>query len=175
MQPLNEEALEAAKKSLIIRDVYFRDEHVVLAPAVIPHFTPEIAKSQFRMTTSILHDFEVEGEKDGAPSRYLEIEFKGYVRCLDKDPAEQGDAQELLSMEISLGLLYLVKEPCPEESIDEFVRMNAPFHAIPYWREHVHSVCSKRRFPPVTVPLYTRLRPQAAADLSAQVNQPPTE
>lgn len=160
--PLDREALEAAKKALTIRDVYFRDERVVMHPEVTPAFLPDLGRTQFRMTTSILRDFEVEDPDDDVAerSRYLEIEFKGHVRILSA-ASEEAEATELVLMEVSLGLLYFVKGECPQASVDEFVRMNTPFHAIPYWREHVHATCCKRRFPPVTVPLYARLRAEA--------------
>lgn len=158
MSPLNREALEPAKKSLRIRDVYFRDEKVTVDPSVTPPFWPSHGNTQFRMATRILRDFDVE-ESDGdeveagVRKHLLEVEFLGAVRCL----SELGDAEsELLSMEVSIGLLYEMRTQCEEASVDEFVRMNVPYHAIPYWREYVHSVCARRGFPLITVPLYTK-------------------
>lgn len=159
---LNAEALADAKKFLRISDVYFRDEKISVDPEVTPPFWPDCGKTQFKMVTRILHDFEIEGEEDGPDgvpiprrARFLEIEFVGSVRCL-AGHSESGDERELLSMEASLGLLYEVMMPCAEDSIEAFVRMNVPYHAIPYWREHVHTACIKRRFRPITVPMYTR-------------------
>ncbi|KGM54191.1 hypothetical protein N799_09940 [Lysobacter arseniciresistens ZS79] len=117
------------------------------------------------MATRILQDFEVAGEveeDDGSTSeqnaRFLEVEFSGSVRCL----ADQPDAEdrELIAMDVCLGLLYEVAAECAEDGIDEFVRMNVPYHAIPYWREHIHGVCAKRRFRPITVPMYIQAMQQ---------------
>ncbi len=161
---LNKEALAEATKALRISDVYFRQETVFVDPAVTPPFWPDCDKTQFKMVTRILHDFEVEGEGEepspgGAATppriRFLEIEFVGSVRCL-AEQTQSDDEHELFSMEATLGLLYEVMMPCADESIEEFVRMNAPYHAIPYWREHVHAACMKRRFRPITVPMYTQ-------------------
>lgn len=152
---LNENALKQAQKALRITDVFFRDEHVAVDPDVTPLFWPESPRTQFKMVTRILHDFEVAQEEPGDRRRFLELEFVGSVRCLGH-AVEGQDDRELFSSEVSVGLLYEVVEDCSDEGIEEFVRANAPYHAIPYWREHVHSVCAKRRFQPITVPMYRR-------------------
>jgi preprotein translocase subunit SecB len=158
-------ALDEAKKCLLIRDVYFRDEAVRVDPSLTPHFAPETGRNHFKMTTSIAREFTVDHPEN--TGRFIEIAFTGIVRCTAAQ-VEGEQEKELLVIEVTLGLLYAVKSECPQESVDEFVRVNAPYHAIPYWREHVHSVCCKRRFRPVTVPLYTRLASQLhAAEVKA--------
>lgn len=161
---MNREALDKAVRALQLRDIYFRDEKVTLRKDLQPHFLPEAWRAQFRVSTRILHDFEatpgIAGEAEAAaPLRFCEIEFSGAVRCVaDDDGKESGDSpDELLLSEVSIGLLYLVVDECPDECLEEFVRTNAAYHAIPYWREHVHAVCAKRRFPPITVPMYSVL------------------
>jgi len=154
-------SLDDAKEALAIFDVYFRDEKVVVSSELIPHFMlPEKRKMQFKLSSRVLHDYEVGAVGEVAAKRFLEVEFFGAVRCLN---AEKPEEPELLSMEVQIGLLYEVKGTCPEESIEEFVRLNVPYHAIPYWREHVHATCAKRRFPTITVPLYTKA-PQLSRD-----------
>ncbi|MNV10090.1 hypothetical protein D3C71_1006020 [compost metagenome] len=109
----------------------------------------------------MLKDLEIEHEEagtDGASSvRLLEVEFVGSVRCLPKvEEPDSAEPEALLSIEVKLGLLYQVTAECSKESLEEFIRLNVPYHAIPYWREYVHSACTRRRFPPITVPLYTQ-------------------
>jgi hypothetical protein len=82
---------------------------------------------------------------------------------------EEGSLRVLVSIELSLGLLYDMKSECSPESLQEFVRANAPYHAIPYWREHVHCVCAKRRIPIITVPLYTKLPPLADGTAALEI------
>ncbi|MEO5622517.1 MAG: hypothetical protein ABIQ78_03720 [Dokdonella sp.] len=158
---LDRVALEGAKKALRIYDVYFRDEEVTILPELIPQFEfPGDGRVQFKMSTRLLHDFERASESagDGKPERFVEIEFKGSVRiAVGTDDSE--DFRSLVRMDLSLGLLYSMKHECSAESLSEFIRANAPYHAIPYWREHVHCVCAKRRIPLVTVPMYTKLPP----------------
>lgn len=163
--PLNEQALQEAQAALRITDVFFRDERVAVDPEVTPPFWPEAARTQFKMVTRILHDFEVADDDASDRRRFLELEFAGSVRCLAGPESEnEGDQRELLSSDVSVGLLYEVTAACSDEGIEEFVRANAPYHAIPYWREHVHALCAKRRFPPITVPMYRRpLRLQDSA------------
>jgi hypothetical protein len=162
-------SLDDAKEALAIFDVYFRDETVTVKPELIPHFMlPEKRKMQFKLSSRILHDYEVGGDDVSAAKRFLEIEFSGAIRCLDAENEED----ELLSMEVQIGLLYEVKGTCPDESIEEFVRLNAPYHAIPYWREHVHATCAKRRFPSITVPLYTHA-PRLKRDAKQSSETPP--
>ena len=157
--PVDKEALDGAKKALRIFYVYFRDEEVTLLRDLIPQFEfPESKRVQFKMETRLLHDFEI--TQSSAQRHIVEIEFKGSVRCVTGDE-DQGTLKVLVSIEVSLGLLYDVKTECSPESLREFVRANAPYHAIPYWREHVHCVCAKRRIPTITVPLYTKLPPLA--------------
>ena len=156
---VNQQALDGAIKALKLRDVYFRDERVSLKQDVTPPFFPDAGEAQFKMTTRILHDFEVnsiDATSGGAEAteRLIEMEFVGQVRCTTSR-GEQSD--EVLGMEVKLGLLYAVDGECSDECLDEFVRVNVAYHAIPYWREHVHSVCAKRRFYPITVPLYSQL------------------
>lgn len=160
---VNREALDKAIKALAIRDVFFRDERVVLREDITPQFFAGPFRTQFKITTRILHDFEAANVlDDGQPNpstaqRYVEIEFVGAVRCLAVDDSGElleGDKQEVLSMEVSIGLLYAVTQECEDDCLEEFVRANAAYHAIPYWREHVHATCVKRRFPPITVPMY---------------------
>lgn len=149
-----------AKKAFEIFDVYFRDEQVKISPDLVPQFVmPESRRIQFKLTSRLLNNFEVASSaEDGVDAKqdFQQIEFIGEVRCSDVPDDPSVEANILLSIEIRLGLIYRVKGTCPEESIQDFVRLNAPYHAIPYWREHVHAVCAKRRFPPITVPMYTR-------------------
>lgn len=165
--PVDRTALEGAKKALRIFDVYFRDEEVALPEDLIPQFEfPESNRVQFKMQTRLLHDFELpQGEKQ---RHLVEIEFKGSVRCVTGDE-EEGSLRVLVSIELSLGLLYDMKSECSPESLQEFVRANAPYHAIPYWREHVHCVCAKRRIPIITVPLYTKLPPLADGTAALEI------
>jgi hypothetical protein len=148
-----------AVRALRLADVYFRDERVSVDPEVVPPFWPSHTRTQFKIVTRILHDSEVSEEErpsDAAETkRFLEIEFVGSVRCL-ADHSSDSEERELLNMEVSIGLLYQVIAQCSEDSLEAFVRLNAPYHAIPYWREHVHGACIKRRFAPITVPMYTQ-------------------
>ena len=156
---MSEFDFDDAKKAFEIFDVYFRDEQVKIAPDLVPQFVmPEPRRVQFKLTSRLLNDFEVASSKDGegAKQDFQQIEFIGEVRCSDVPEDSSVEAKILLSIEIRLGLIYRVNGTCPEESIREFVQLNVPYHAIPYWREHVHAVCAKRRFPSITVPMYTR-------------------
>lgn len=157
---LSEGPIAEAVRALRLADVYFRDERVAMDPEVVPPFWPHHSRTQFKIVTRILHDSEVveEGavEKGGETRRFLEIEFVGSVRCVADQSDDQVEERELLNMEVSIGLLYQVITDCSEESLETFVRLNAPYHAIPYWREHVHGACAKRRFAPITVPMYTQ-------------------
>ena len=38
--------------------------------------------------------------------------------------------------------------------LDEFGRTNALYHVWPYWREHVQTVLSRLRLPPIIVPMF---------------------
>lgn len=171
--PLNLPALEAAQKALVLHDVYFRDEQVALDPELTPGFIPPAPHVHFKMTTGLLHDFTVEGQDGDGQTvsvRFLEAEFKGHVRCRS-DQSIASDTPDVLRIEVSLGLLYRVVSECNQDCIEEFVRANVPFHAIPYWREHVHAVCAKRRLPPITVPMYQRF-PPADRDTEAESHAP---
>lgn len=158
---LNKTALRAAQDALRLRDVFFRDEAVSVRGDITPPLWPEHAHTQFKMATRVLHDFQLSDseEPDAASRRLLEIEFVGEVRCL-AEAAEEGasiDAGEaIFSLKAHLGLLYEVVGELPTDGLEEFVRANVPYHAIPYWREHVHSTCTRRRFAPITVPMYAR-------------------
>ena len=167
---IDPEVLADAKKSLRIFDVYFRDEKVTVDPELTPHFWPDFDRSLFKMVTRVLHDFEVQSHDEATgesrPVRFLEIEFEGSVRCLAELPGPDKEERELLAMEVSLGLLYEVSQACSDESLEEFVRVNVPYHAVPYWREHVHGVCAKRRFRPVTVPMYNAARANEAVKVT---------
>src|SRR5687768_12585901 len=151
---VNNVAIAEAVKVLRIQDIYFRDEQVAVASDVTPGYWPTSHRVQFKMVTKILREFELDATAPTAESaevardRFLEIEFLGSVRCLGDDDSE------LLKIEVSIGLLYKCIATCSSDSVDEFVRLNAPYHAMPYWREHVHTACLKRRFKPITVPLY---------------------
>lgn len=169
--PVSEFEFDDAKKAFEIFDVYFRDEHVKVSPDFVPQFViPESRRVQFKLSSRLLNNFEVaqaEGAAESSKQEFQQIEFVGEVRCATVPEDSSADAEVLLSIEIRLGLIYRVKGSCPDESIQDFVRLNAPYHAIPYWREHVHSVCAKRRFPPITVPMYTRapkLTPELPSD-----------
>ena len=158
--------LEEAQKSLRLSDVYFRGESVVVADEVTPPFWPSVGRTLFRMKTSVINSITLKVEDANAAdgeTEFLEVEFQGAVRCLPAGEETEDESGDLLRMEVSIGLLYERKHICSEAALDEFVRMNAPYHAIPYWREHVHGVCAKRRFPPVTIPLYSRAMPKQAA------------
>lgn len=152
--------LADARKALKITDVYFRDETIRVAESVTPPMWPDCGRTQFKMVTRVLKELEIEPEgppeEEGAV-RLLEVEFVGSVRCLSQTegPAD-ADPEALLSIEVKLGLLYQVTAQCSKDSIEDFIKLNVPYHAIPYWREYVHSACARRRFAPITVPMYTQ-------------------
>jgi hypothetical protein len=155
---VNKENLASAIRALVLRDVYFRNERIALREDITPPFLPEAWRVQFKMLTRILHDFETGSSTEnpgetGESNRFLEVEFTGGVRCFEGDDADALGA-ELLEMEVAVGLLYQVTGECADECLEEFVKVNVAYHAIPYWRENVHAVCAKRRFPPITVPMY---------------------
>lgn len=160
---VNNDVLRKAIESLALRDVFFRDERIHLRADITPHFFSQPFLTQFKITTRILHDFEAASVDDdgrqrpSSAQRFVELEFAGGVRCLEADEAGNtidSGKKEILLMEVSIGLLYAVTGECEDDCLDEFVKANAAYHAIPYWREHVHSACVKRRFPPITVPMY---------------------
>lgn len=159
--PVSEFDFDDAKKAFEIFDVYFRDEQVKVAHDLVPQLVmPESRRVQFKLSSRLLNCFEVassnDGEGDHPKQEFQQMEFVGEVRCSSVPDDSSSEAEVLLSIEIRLGLIYRIKGSCPDESIQDFVRLNVPYHAIPYWREHVHSVCAKRRFPTITVPMYTR-------------------
>ncbi|MBO9718609.1 hypothetical protein [Xanthomonas phaseoli] len=165
--------LAEAKEALKITDIYSRDEIVKIGEGITPPFWPECGKTQFKMVTRILKELEltpeVEGGEDSAqaPLKLIEVEFTGKVRCIPSESKDVEAADEVLSIEVKLGLLYTVTQACSPESLEAFVRINVPYHAVPYWREQVHAACARRRFPPITVPLYShtaqRMRSQASS------------
>lgn len=164
------EELLDAKSALSIVDIYFRDETVKIGAEVTPPFWPECARTQFKMVTRILRELDmtpdassIDSEVSADPMHFLEVEFSGGVRCLVGDASSDDEMDDVFNVEVKLGLLYAVTAKCSAESLEEFVRLNVPYHAIPYWREHVHAACAKRRFPPITVPLYTQAISRAKA------------
>lgn len=68
--------------------------------------------------------------------------------------------KELLVPEVELKATYFVTYAISRDSsipsddvVDLFVRLNAVFHAIPYFREFFHSSLARLRFPVITLPL----------------------
>jgi hypothetical protein len=147
----------AAIRALQLQDIYFRDEHVVVHPQLVPAFARVEMTAQFRISTRLVREFEGmldPASGDARPQRFCEIEFVGEVRCLGH-ATDEATEDELLGASVTVALLYVRHEECSDAFLQEFTRVNAPYHAIPYWREHLHAVCAKRRFPAITVPMYS--------------------
>ncbi|HWB08381.1 MAG TPA: hypothetical protein VG826_04120 [Pirellulales bacterium] len=70
-------------------------------------------------------------------------------------PDENADACFRLEAAFSLRYEMSGDEPCDDDQLKAFARMNGIYNAWPYWREYVQSTVSRMGLAPVTVPLLT--------------------
>jgi hypothetical protein len=151
--------LKTAQSSLKIDSVTLRQSSIVVGEEVDP---PMIDRSQtvvqsFRSVSKIkittLSDDEGNEEWD---YRYL---YTVGMRLVYESDLEENLSSEDISVLFEVVAIfeakYLSERELKEEETKAFAKASVGYHVWPYWREYVHSSCSKVGLSPVLeVPLY---------------------
>lgn len=100
-------------------------------------------------------------------TRLLRVEVLTGVRFVEVDQidgsddevisAPQDDVEPHVKAELKATFIAeyaLTCDDLSQDAINEFSKKNAGFHIWPYWREYLHTTCSRCNLPPVVVPMY---------------------
>jgi len=159
-------ALERAKKSLQICDVYLRHGSMTVSDSYDHRSGPgEAISRQYR---HIVEKSEMLVADDGVSAkRYFRVHILlGYRWGVDQaagddvqtdtgDPTDQQKADrfhELGRIEGKYITEYEITEELPQDCLDTFALKNASFHVWPFWREFVASSCMRLNAPKQILP-----------------------
>ena len=158
---MNREALERAKSSLQIFDVYLGGSEIRLSEDYDPKYRPEAVHAQFRYHP---HDKVGLTEMDHADQGKLRIcrfRFETGVRLVkgipEKDSAAAVEEENIKAQILAtfMAEYRIVSADQPDsEALGVFAQNNVMYHVWPYWREYVQSACSRLRLPSFVMPMY---------------------
>lgn len=66
----------------------------------------------------------------------------------------QETSEELIKIDASFLLFYILKEKCADDVLEEFIKRNVPLNAWPYGREIISSITSRMGLPALNIGLY---------------------
>jgi len=156
----NSADLQKAIKCFAIKDIYIRESHWEMSPSFDPSVPTRIRVELHVDTTGVeLGSIQAEGNP---AQHYMRVHVSTGMRFMDSSSRDDGEQAEQNSgnvkAELRTTFVAEYHNNCPgdisQESIDVFAKRNAPFHVWPYWREHIHSVVTKARLPPFTLPMF---------------------
>jgi hypothetical protein len=170
------EALDRAKKQLVVSDVYVRDANLKTNAAFDPKNRNYKFAVQFRyrpLDEAQIVDAKVDDETNCRLIRFL---FDTGVRIVDASVAGNDVDQDFSNDQVYGEVLvtfvaeYRLKDsdPVDMEAMSAFAQTNAMYHIWPYWRELAQTAFHRMRFPEIVLPMFTVPRTQNTNDISAQ-------
>ena len=145
---MDKQALEQAIKACAITDVYLRNSTVRLNDEFDPTVPDQRLDVEYRIETK--HREEI--SRDGV--NLLRVYVDAGLRYLPAKKDEDNKAPVLAEIAAQFVAVYLISGEKPqEECLNEFAKLNAPYHIWPYWREYAQSLCMRHRLPAVMLPM----------------------
>ncbi|MCG8056934.1 MAG: hypothetical protein JAY94_14735 [Candidatus Thiodiazotropha endolucinida] len=146
--------IDEATRCLRVLDVYQRDAVVNLSDDYDPVSESQDVAIQYRIRPIDCEILTISDNNN--PESKSEIgRFKTVcgVRLVNSD--QEDDPEVLCEITTNFISDYAVVEKISDISVlKEFGLYNAPYHIWPYFREFIHSTCSRSRLPLVTIPMF---------------------
>lgn len=157
---MTSDALEQAKRSLRICDVYLRNASMAVSEA-FDHRSglSESISAQFR---HVVEKSEVLISDNGEDAKrffrvYIDLGYRWGEEAAKPDGPDGGKSEadhfsELGRIEGKYIAEYEITEEVSVECLDAFALKNASYHVWPYWREFVASACLRLNVPKQVLP-----------------------
>lgn len=159
--------IDEVARVLQIRAVLLRSCSLTSNPTLLPPSTTDLELAVQLSSTPPTAVQKLSLVEDGGPTTKLAIfVFSAAVRLVDqralKFARERGgdiaDDDVKLEIKAEFGAHYAVADDADLEamgqSLSVFCQHNVGFHVWPYWREFVHSTCSRMSLPLIPIPMY---------------------
>lgn len=154
MSELN--AIEAAKRSLHLREILIKELHVEVADELSEAPGQTDAGVAFR-SGYIGHKI-LERDDKSLPS--VRFKYSCGIRLAHQEIIKNTTPNELQKEDLLLEILaiytvdYAMKETLSEEALIEFGKINVGYHVWPFWRELLQSTCNRIGVNPISLPFY---------------------
>lgn len=155
--------LKKGREGLVLESIYICESNFELCNNFDPLVPDQHLNALFKIE---MHSAEVKtlNYDNGGSSKHVRYQVKAVMRYLKGplSPEERPNLDEekmldLLASEINATFLiqYKMNEgtDLPKDVINEFGRINAVYHAWPYWREFCQTTCSRMSLPVAIAPM----------------------
>lgn len=156
---MDKEALQQAIKACAISDVYIRRTSVEMSEEFDPTIPGIKLDLQYRISPTRREMFDIDGGEQGG---FFRVHVEAGLRYLLKESGDESDSstQEEASVVAEIEAMFvaryeIVGNKPSNECLDEFAKVNAPYHIWPYWREYAQSLCMRHKLPHVILPMLT--------------------
>lgn len=157
---MNHDALNEAKKALMIHDIFMRESRVTMHPNFDPKLIQTELAIQIKFGAKSSHIFALKEEgNDGG--RLFRVHFETAVRLVmpshdshEEIPIESGAAA--VEIDATFVAEYAIRNGADLsiEAQAEFAKNNVAFQVWPYWREFLQSTCARISIQPFTLPMF---------------------
>jgi hypothetical protein len=163
---VNETLLNKAKDTLMIQEVYLRHANAFIEFDTDPDTINSLIETEdyeaARSTTSLrIEELEFNDKKVWEYHFYF---FSGVRKLMENEVGindeKEASKKPLFNISAVFDAVYHSKEELDENVLNEFMKHNVAYHVWPYWREHLHSMCSKMNLSKIEVPHYVRTTEQ---------------
>jgi len=148
---MDKKALEQAIKACTIADVYLRSTSVQLDDDFDPTAPGQKLDVEYRIQAKQRE--EITGDSGNLLKVYVEAGLRHILAQHDQEDREARIVAEVSALFVAV---YRITGDKPQEDcLNEFAKINAPYHIWPYWREYAQSLCMRHRLPAVMLPMLT--------------------
>ena len=163
---MNEGLLNKAKELLRIQEVYLRHTTAFIEFNADPEGINALIEAKnyetARGTNSLrVEELEINGEVVWEYHFYF---FTGVRKTRDateeegrgekSNKAKEEFENSIFNISATFDAVYHSSEELDDDVLQEFSKSNVAYHIWPFWREHLHSMCSKMDLVKIEVPHY---------------------